>query len=174
MSVNNFPITWIPIPGEKNKEKLAISQCPGKQTINLNKQQDLINDLISISNQQITCIISLITKAELLALNLKNFENNIRLIGFKHYVEEIEDLGVPKQNQLDSFAKLIQIIICELNRDSKVLIHCNAGLGRSGLLAGIILKEMTDLLKPVEYVREFREGAVETKNQEQFIECWRT
>jgi protein-tyrosine phosphatase len=53
-----------------------------------------------------------------------------------------------------------------------VLIHCNAGLGRSGLVASILLKEMTNESNPIEYVRNFRKGAVENQKQEKFISNW--
>ena len=56
--------------------------------------------------------------------------------------------------------------------EKKVLIHCNAGLGRSGLFAGILVKEMTDINHPIDYIRKFRKGAIETKEQEEFISFW--
>ena len=168
----NFPISWIHIPNNNNKKKLGISHCPGKHSINLNSELDLQNDLRSISNQQIKCIVSLITAEELLSLNIKNFKKNIKSQGFQHCTEEIKDLSVPSQMQMSSFKRLIENIVSEIRRDNRVLIHCNAGLGRSGLVAGIILKEMSEVLNPIEYLRKFRKGAIETKSQEQFIKHW--
>ena len=37
---------------------------------------------------------------------------------------------------------LIQNIVSEMKLGNAVLVHCNAGLGRSGLVASILLKEM--------------------------------
>ena len=169
---NHFPISWIPIPIGKNTKKLGISYCPGKQPINSTNKADLKNDLQSISNQEIKCIVSLLTKTELSALKIKDLKKNIKMQGFQHYTEEIEDLGVPSQIRMNSFKRLIKNIISEIRRDNNVLIHCNAGMGRSGLVAGVILQEMTELREPIEYVRKFRKGAIETRIQEEFIKFW--
>ena len=115
---------------------------------------------------------SLLTKTELSALKIKDFKKNIKMQGFQHYTEEIEDLGVPSQIRMNSFKRLIKNIISEIRRDNNVLIHCNAGMGRSGLVAGVILQEMTEILEPIEYVRKFRKGAIETRIQEEFIKFW--
>ena len=115
---------------------------------------------------------SLLTKTELSALKIKDFKKNIKMQGFQHYTEEIEDLGVPSQIRMNSFKRLIKNIISEIRRDNNVLIHCNAGMGRSGLVAGVILQEMTELREPIEYVRKFRKGAIETRGQEEFIKFW--
>jgi len=169
---NHFPISWIPIPNGNNIKKLGISYCPGKQPIESTNKSNLQNDLKSISNQEIKCIVSLLTSAELSVLKIKDFKKNIKMQGFQHYTEEIEDLGVPSQIQMNSFKKLIKNIISEIRRDNNVLVHCNAGMGRSGLVAGVILREMTELLEPIEYVRKFRKGAIETQIQEEFIKFW--
>ena len=39
-------------------------------------------------------------------------------------------------------------------------------------VAGVILQEMTEILEPIEYVRKFRKGAIETRIQEEFIKFW--
>ena len=168
---NNFPISWIPVPGKDN-QSFGVSNCPGKHQNSLLKKLSLKNDLNSIWNQEINCIVSLITKDELKKLDINDFDKTITEYGFEHYSVEIQDLGIPSTNQLGAFKILTKNIIEAIKTEKKVLIHCNAGLGRSGLFAGILVKEMTNINHPIEYIRKFRKGAIETKEQEEFISFW--
>ena len=168
---NNFPISWIPVPGKDN-QSFGVSNCPGKHQNSLLKKLSLKNDLNSIWNQEINCIVSLITKDELKKLDINDFDKTITEYGFEHYSVEIQDLGIPSKNQFGTFKILTKNIIVAIKTEKKVLIHCNAGLGRSGLFAGILVKEMTNINHPIEYIRKFRKGAIETKEQEEFISFW--
>ena len=168
---DNFPISWIPVPGKDN-QSFGVSNCPGKHQNSLLKKLSLKNDLNSIWNQEIKCIVSLITKDELKKLDINDFDKTITEYGFEHYSVEIQDLGIPSTNQLGTFKILTNNIIVAIKTEKKVLIHCNAGLGRSGLFAGILVKEMTDINHPIDYIRKFRKGAIETKEQEEFISFW--
>jgi protein-tyrosine phosphatase len=168
---DNFPISWIPVPGKDN-QSFGVSNCPGKHQNSLLKKLSLKNDLNSIWNQEINCIVSLITKDELKKLDINDFDKTITEYGFEHYSVEIQDLGIPSTNQLGTFKILTKNIIVAIKTEKKVLIHCNAGLGRSGLFAGILVKEMTDINHPIDYIRKFRKGAIETKEQEEFISFW--
>ena len=168
---DNFPISWIPVPGQDN-QSFGVSNCPGKHQNSLLKKLSLKNDLNSIWNQEINCIVSLITKDELKKLDINDFDKTITEHGFEHYSVEIQDLGIPSTNQLGTFKILTKNIIVAIKTEKKVLIHCNAGLGRSGLFAGILVKEMTDINHPIDYIRKFRKGAIETKEQEEFISFW--
>jgi protein-tyrosine phosphatase len=168
---DNFPISWIPVPGKDN-QSFGVSNCPGKHQNSLLKKLSLKNDLNSIWNQEINCIVSLITKDELKKLDINDFDRTITEYGFEHYSVEIQDLGIPSTNQLGTFKILTKNIIVAIKTEKKVLIHCNAGLGRSGLFAGILIKEMTDINHPIDYIRKFRKGAIETKEQEEFISFW--
>ena len=168
---NNFPISWIPVPGKDN-QSFGVSNCPGKHQNSLLKKLSLKDDLNSIWNQEINCIVSLITKDELKKLDINDFDKTITEYGFEHYSVEIQDLGIPSTNQLGTFKILTKNIIVAIKTEKKVLIHCNAGLGRSGLFAGILVKEMTNINHPIEYIRKFRKGAIETKEQEEFISFW--
>lgn len=168
---DNFPISWIPVPGKDN-QSFGVSNCPGKHQNSLLKKLSLKNDLSSIWDQEINCIVSLITKDELKKLDINDFDRTITEYGFEHYSVEIQDLGIPSTNQLGTFKILTKNIIVAIKTEKKVLIHCNAGLGRSGLFAGILVKEMTDINHPIDYIRKFRKGAIETKEQEEFISFW--
>ena len=76
-------------------------------------------------------------------------------------------------NESNKISRLILTINTELEAKRKVVVHCNAGLGRSGMIVGLLLKKMALIKKPIEHVRKYRPGSIETLEQEIFIRNFR-
>jgi len=86
-----------------------------------------------------------------------------------HY--PIEDFSVPKDMmQFDNF---IDDVGQALKKGS-ILIHCSAGLGRTGLVTSAILIKYLgyNSEKSMRIVRNSRFGAVETPQQEHFLDLY--
>ena len=82
-----------------------------------------------------------------------------------HY--PIEDGLVPEE--LGTFHQLVLIVEHRL-ADASVLAHCNAGLGRTGLLAaGLLVRAGSSAASAISRVRRVRSGALENRVQEGFI-----
>ena len=82
-----------------------------------------------------------------------------------HY--PVEDSLVPEE--LGSFHRLVQTVRRRLE-SSRVLAHCNAGLGRTGLLAaGLLVHGGSTASAAITRVRKVRRGALENRVQEGFI-----
>jgi protein-tyrosine phosphatase len=71
----------------------------------------------------------------------------------------------------DELKELISTIKNNLILSNPVLIHCNGGKGRSGMIAALVLKAMKEK-DTVKKVRENVVGAIETEEQETFVENW--
>ena len=168
MLKKNFDITWIPV-NHFNDQFIGISSCPGKVSEDRGSSVQLYNDLESLKNQNVDVIISLTSETEIERLGIVNFKENIKLFGFKHFVEPIEDFSVPKSDRIENVNALIMKIINFLKNNKSVLVHCNAGLGRSGTIVGLVIKFLASFKDPVSHVRKFRAGAVETKEQKRFV-----
>ena len=159
-------ISWIPI-GKKNL--LGVSQFPGKNLQNIFDLSSFSKDLQIIKKQKVKIVVSLLPDNEKNKLGLDD------LIWSKEEVEyiqfPIDDFGVPPNNKYNELKKLISFIKENLMLSKHVLIHCNGGKGRSGMIAALVLKAMKEK-DPIKKVREKVIGAIETEEQEIFVKDW--
>ena len=159
-------ISWIPI-GKKNL--LGVSQFPGKNLQNIFDLSSFLKDLQIIKKQKVKIVVSLLPDKEKNKLGLDD------LIWSKEEVEYIQfpinDFSVPPKKKFNELKKLISFIKENLMLSKHVLIHCNGGKGRSGMIAALVLKAMKEK-DPIKKVREKVIGAIETEEQEIFVKDW--
>ena len=159
-------ISWIPI-GKKNL--LGVSQFPGKNLQNIFDLSSFSKDLQIIKKQKVKIVVSLLPDNEKNKLGLDD------LIWSKEEVEYIQfpvnDFSVPPKKKFNELKKLISFIKENLMLSKYVLIHCNGGKGRSGMIAALVLKAMKEK-DPIKKVREKVIGAIETEEQEIFVKDW--
>jgi len=159
-------ISWIPI-GKKNL--LGVSQFPGKNLQNIFDLSSFLKDLQIIKKQKVKIVVSLLPDNEKNKLGLDD------LIWSKEEVEYIQfpinDFSVPPKKKFNELKKLISFIKENLMLSKHVLIHCNGGKGRSGMVAALVLKAMKEK-DPIKKVREKVIGAIETEEQEIFVKDW--
>ena len=155
----------IPLNPLKNGQ-LWISHYPGKRGIE-NKAIQAEMDLLELKKRKIDIVASLLERKELVELQIANLFELIKKHNFSHYYFPIQDKSVPKNKvQLRRF---LNNLCAEIQKDKKILIHCNAGLGRSGLIAALLCKKLGIVKEPISFIRQYRPGAIETKEQEKLI-----
>lgn len=127
--MSRVEIYWIP---ELDNARLAIMPCP-------RGNEWLAQEVRSWQESGINCIVSLLEERETTKLNLENEaneceQNNILFTSFP-----IRDCGIPES--LPKVAQLVRSIELDLLQGQSVgiHIHCRAGIGRSGLIAGCVL-----------------------------------
>ena len=151
--------------GSRIISKLSISLCPGKQDSLWNRNLD--SDLSNIKSLGITVIVCLLEWNEMRMLNISDFPNKAKKAGFIFYHFPIKDRRAPKQGDLKI---MIPIIIQHLKENQNVLVHCRAGLGRSGTISACCLVNLGYLGKDaINIVRQRRPGAIQTEYQEKCI-----
>jgi protein-tyrosine phosphatase len=82
-------------------------------------------------------VISLLQPAEAHALGLQHEDELVRAAGMEFVSLAIPDMGLPVS--VAEFARLSLRLYRQVHAGSHSLIHCRAGVGRSGLLAAAVL-----------------------------------
>ena len=166
-----FPVTFIPLTHNLN-QKIGISHCPGKLSGKIGSSMQLHSDLKSLKKQGVYCIVTLVDDSEIVDLGIKNFTDSISKFNFRHYCEIIKDRSIPSVDQSDNIKALLKNIRNQISLEKNVLVHCNAGLGRSGLIAALLVKTIGTFPDSISHIRRYRPGAIETKEQEDFIDMF--
>ncbi|HET6406652.1 MAG TPA: protein-tyrosine phosphatase family protein [Chthoniobacteraceae bacterium] len=87
--------------------------------------------------------------------------------GFEHHLMPIPDGGVPTPEQ---FREYLRFVRAQLEAGNPTAVHCAAGLGRTGtVLAGFLIAEGVPLNAAITRIRAARPGAIETREQIQFL-----
>jgi len=160
ISLSNVPLKPL------TKGQLWISHYPGK----IGMEDKIIQaeiDLLELKKKNIDTVVSLLEKKELKPLNVSTLFELIKKHKFTHYYFPIKDKSVPKKNV--ELNRLLNDLSFKIRHNKKILLHCNAGLGRSGLIAALLCKKLGISENPISYIRKHRPGSIETKDQEKMI-----
>jgi len=173
MHINNYD--YVEPKGVNGK--IILTCFPGR-----NGEKKSFNDQLFFEElknfHQINCraIVSLVEDIEFKKMYEKKlFVHEIYKNNLNWFHLPIVDLKAPNHKFVDKWQTTKSLLKNDLIDGKNIVIHCMGGKGRSGTIAAILLVEFGDINKEViNIVREKRKGAIETKEQEDFILSYRT
>jgi len=135
-------------------DELAGSAHPGYRV------EELVRIIDALKRQGIGCIVS-----------LAPFGGGVvSAAGLTHIELRCPDMGVPALGEL---APAIAGALRALAEGKKILVHCGAGYGRTGLfLACLLVAQGMSAPASIELVRRRRPGSIETSDQEAMVGRW--
>jgi ADP-ribosylglycohydrolase len=152
---------------------IGMTLCPGRKGSSLaggSWDRDLSSDLEVVRTWNPDIVIALLEDFEFAKLGIPNFKRDVKRAGLPWVFLPIVDGGIPGVEFAERWEKLGTRTRNILRRGGRVLIHCRAGLGRTGLLAALLLVELgEDNEVAIQRVRAARPKTIETKRQEEFV-----
>lgn len=167
---NPLRIDTVAVPGRAGT--IGMTLCPGKKDPYAKFgawDRDLPTDLRAIRGWGASAIVSLMEGFEFWLLGVPDFEAKVRS-DFRWLWLPIPDGGVPDETFERRWDEASPELHRRLAAGERVLIHCRAGLGRTGMIASRLLVEAgLTPLQALNAVRRARPGTVETLPQEQYV-----
>ena len=152
--------------------RLGLTLAPGKEADGADGRwdRDLDADLGRLVDEYgAEVLVSLLEKSEYGELGIPDLEGRAREKGVEVLRFPIPDGGVPREEEAGAhdYAAFVQKVVERLEGGRTVVVHCRGGQGRSGLVAASVLVALgSPAVEALTVVREAREGAVETPEQE--------
>ena len=157
--------------------KIILTCFPGRKDKEMSFDDQLFLDELKFFHQlNCSAIVSLVEDSEFEKMyDKKLFVHQIYNNNLNWFHLPIMDLKAPDHKFIDKWQTTNTLLKNDLIDGKNIVIHCMGGKGRSGTIAAILLIEFGNNNKDViEIVRKKRKGAIETKEQEDFILSYRT
>ena len=114
--------------------------------------------------RNIAVVVALAPAEEMRAATGRDLKACYQESGFELLHLPIRDYGIPDRENL---RRVISSIVQHAGSGRNIAVHCNAGIGRTGLIMACLTKEVMgfDSAEAIRWVRMFIPGALETQQQ---------
>uniref|UniRef100_A0A8C9RHE6 Cyclin-dependent kinase inhibitor 3 n=1 Tax=Scleropages formosus TaxID=113540 RepID=A0A8C9RHE6_SCLFO len=137
-------------------------------------RRNLPKDVDELKDQGVEDVFVFCTLGELQKYRVPRLLDVYRQQGLRVHHLPFPDGGTP---ELDQCSRILEELQFNLENNRKTVIHCYGGLGRSGLMAGCLLLQLSVSMTPdkaIEILRELRGGgAIQTVKQYNFLHEFR-
>lgn len=156
---------------------LGLTFCPGKQGDSLTGGRwlrDLDTDLGAMRAWGAELVVTLMEQHEFELLRVQDLPERVRSNGMEWSHLPIRDVDVPAAPFDAAWDAVRSDILVRLAAGGRVVLHCRGGLGRTGIVAALLLMEgRMDANGAILKVRSVRQGAIETESQERYVRTYR-
>ena len=152
--------------------EICLSAFPGREYTNV-FSIDLMEEFFDfLDSNRYRSLVSLVEVHEFdQFISYPKFEEKIGKRNFSWFFHPLKDMTAPDEIFRERFFETQSHLLENLRSGKKIAIHCKGGLGRSGTIAALLLRHLGfSAEKSIELVRKSRPGAIETKEQEIFIQ----
>ena len=152
---------------------LGMSHCPGRRGIDGTGRQwtrVLDADLQTIQAWGASAVLSLVEPHEFARLGVPDFAQAIARTPLQWLQAPITDMATPGPATLAAWRAQGPALLQALNSGQRVLVHCAAGLGRTGMLvAKLLVLHGAGADEAIDQVRRVRPGTIETEAQAEWV-----
>jgi ADP-ribosyl-[dinitrogen reductase] hydrolase len=153
--------------------RIGMTRCPGQRgssALGPGGHQDLHADIRAIADWGAGIVITLIEPGEMVLLGVAELGTEVAAAGMQWLHWPITDMSAPDERFAAGWAQAGASALEALQAGRHVLLHCRAGLGRTGTVAAFLLMQMKmPAEQAIQQVRAARPGAIETERQLQWL-----
>jgi protein-tyrosine phosphatase len=161
-----YRIDTVDVPGGAT---LGLGHCPGRRG-GAYGHRDLDADLAAIEAWGADVFVTLVETSEFARLGVPHFEAAAQASAMRWHHVPIADFGTPDAVTEAAWTRARGDLVGVFARGGKVMLHCAAGLGRTGTIAAKLLVDAG--LTPeaaITAVRTARPGTIETGAQQTYV-----
>jgi ADP-ribosyl-[dinitrogen reductase] hydrolase len=172
--ISPLRIDAVEVPGTGGLIGMAV--CPGKDEyagLGIPSgpwKRDLELDLKVVRDWGAQALVSLIEDYEFELLGVPELPEKTENLGIRWFHLPIVDVGIPDERfeeEWETTGKELRRILADGGR---IVLHCRGGLGRTGTIAARLLVEFgVDPRAAIAKVRQARPGAIQTREQEEYV-----
>ena len=167
------PLRISEIPVGRGDGWLGLTLCPGKKDRGHGWDRDLATDVGVVREWGATTVVTLIEEHEFHLLAIEALAEEVRRFDMEWLHLPIRDVDIPDGRFEQAWKESGPAIHERLDAGQRILIHCRGGLGRTGLVAALILVERgIEARSAIRCVRVVRPHAIETTAQERYVLGW--
>ncbi|MGE0387934.1 MAG: cyclin-dependent kinase inhibitor 3 family protein [Gammaproteobacteria bacterium] len=164
-------IDWLPVPGTRGQ--LGMTVCPGRRwagAADPDWLRDLDADLRTIQDSGAGLLVTLMEAYELHEYGAGGLPLAVQSSPLDWLHLPIEDMCVPGPGFEQAWAFAGRMLRERLTGGERIVMHCLAGLGRTGTVAARLLVEFgTPPPDAVQRVRAARPGAIQSRVQLDYV-----
>ncbi|MCE5232388.1 MAG: cyclin-dependent kinase inhibitor 3 family protein [Mizugakiibacter sp.] len=139
------------------------------------RHADMCADLEAIRQWGANDLITLLEPHEFEELGILDLPERAQAHGLAWHGLPITDGHAPDDRFLSRWSMLAPQWMERLQRGQRIVVHCKGGLGRAGTVACLFLLDTgsaSSADEAIQQVRLVRPGAIETRDQEVFLQDW--
>lgn len=156
--------------------RLGMTFCPGKHGSSLSGTlwaRDLDMDLAALRNWGAGLIVTLMERHEFDLLRVPRLPDRISSHSMPWMHLPIVDQGIPDGAFQAEWPRASSAVLGQMAAGGSVILHCRGGLGRTGLVAALLLIQTGHTAEEaIQTVRRTRDGAIETRGQEAYVRAY--
>ncbi len=173
----SHPLRIDEVPAGRAGGLIGLTLCPGKRDFSISGarwERDLPSDLDAIAAWRAETVLTLIEDHEFVLLEVRGLPEGLRERGMAWIHLPIQDGRAPDHRFEAAWPELAPRLQRRLRAGGRLLVHCRGGLGRSGVVAALLLIGLRHApASAVQRVRAARPGAIETEEQLRYVLAFR-